>query len=129
MRQLVGYLRYDTEVELAQLNQIWGLDRVYTNNLLAQQKLVAKVTKRYDRALNRPGFPGALPRSATLRGPLSVRTSTQSTRPPSSTRGRSPPRRSNDSHSPKRRVRLDGSTTPLHAEVLDEAMNQASRRI
>jgi hypothetical protein len=38
------------------LNRIWELDRIYTNYLLAQQKLVskqrhgAKVTKIYDRA-------------------------------------------------------------------------------
>ena len=56
VRELVGYLRFDTEAELGVLNRIWELDRVYTNYLLAQQKLVskqrngAKVTKRYDRA-------------------------------------------------------------------------------
>jgi hypothetical protein len=56
VRQLVGYLRFDTEAELAVLNEIWGLDGVYTNHLLAQQKLLsktrdgAKVVKRYDRA-------------------------------------------------------------------------------
>lgn len=53
---MVGYLRFDTEKELSVLNQIWALDQIYTNYLLAQQKLVhkqrhgAKVTKRYDRA-------------------------------------------------------------------------------
>jgi hypothetical protein len=56
VRELVGYLRFDTEAELAVLNRIWELDRIYTNYLLAQQKLVfkqrhgAKVTKKYDRA-------------------------------------------------------------------------------
>jgi hypothetical protein len=56
VRELVGYLRFDTESELGVLNRIWELDRIYTNYLLAQQKLVfkqrhgAKVTKRYDRA-------------------------------------------------------------------------------
>lgn len=56
VRELVGYLRFDTEKELSILNQIWKLDATYTNYLLAQQKLVfkqrngAKVTKRYDRA-------------------------------------------------------------------------------
>jgi Integrase core domain len=56
VRELVGYLRFDTDTELTLLNRIWELDRVYTNYLLAQQKLVskqrhgAKVTKRYDRA-------------------------------------------------------------------------------
>lgn len=56
VRELVGYLRYDTDAERAKLNQIWELDATYTNYLLAQQKLVfkqrngAKVTKRYDDA-------------------------------------------------------------------------------
>lgn len=56
VRELVGYHRYDTEAELALLNEIWELDRVFTNYLLPQQKLVfkqrngAKVTKRYDTA-------------------------------------------------------------------------------
>lgn len=56
VRELVGYLRFDTEDELAKLNEIWELDANYTNYLLAQQKLVskqrngAKVTKRYDEA-------------------------------------------------------------------------------
>ena len=56
VRQLVGYHRYDTPTELALLNEIRELDRVFTNYLLPQQKLVfkqrngAKVTKRYDTA-------------------------------------------------------------------------------
>jgi len=56
VRELVGYLRFDTEKELSVLNQIWALDMIYTNYLLAQQKIVfkqrngSKVTKRYDRA-------------------------------------------------------------------------------
>lgn len=54
VRELVGYLRYDTATELELLNQIWELDRVFTNYLLPQQKLVsktrvgAKVWKRHD---------------------------------------------------------------------------------
>lgn len=56
VRELVGYLRFDTDAELDVLNQIWELDRHFTNYLLSQQKLVykqrdgAKVIKRYDRA-------------------------------------------------------------------------------
>ena len=56
VRELVGYLRYDTATELSKLNEIWELDRVFTNYLLPQQKLIftqrngAKVTKRYDTA-------------------------------------------------------------------------------
>jgi hypothetical protein len=57
VRELVGYLRFDTAKELSILNQIWALDMVYTNYLLAQQKIIfkqrngSKVTKRYDRAI------------------------------------------------------------------------------
>jgi hypothetical protein len=57
VRELVGYLRFDTDAELGVLNQIWEIDRTYTNYLLAQQKIVfkqrngSKVTKRYDRAV------------------------------------------------------------------------------
>ncbi len=57
VRELVGYLRFDTDKELCVLNEIWALDKDYTNYLLAQHKLVSKqrsgskVTKRYDRAM------------------------------------------------------------------------------
>jgi len=56
VRELVGYLRFDTDKELTVLNDIWALDMVFTNYLLAQQKIVfkqrhgSKVTKRYDQA-------------------------------------------------------------------------------
>ena len=56
VRELVGYLRFDTAAELAVLNRIWELDRGFTNLLLTQQKLVrrervgAKVLKRHDAA-------------------------------------------------------------------------------
>ena len=56
VRELVGYLRFDTAAELRLLNEIWALDGLFTNHLLAQQKLVsrwregAKVIKRYDAA-------------------------------------------------------------------------------
>ncbi|GAA4370752.1 integrase catalytic domain-containing protein [Paeniglutamicibacter cryotolerans] len=55
VRELVGYLRYDTPAELELLNEIWELDQVFTNYLLPQQKLVkktrvgAKVTKVHDK--------------------------------------------------------------------------------
>ena len=42
VRELVGYLRYDTAAELEKLNQIWELDRIFTNYLLPQQKLIEK---------------------------------------------------------------------------------------
>ncbi|MFF2032645.1 transposase family protein [Arthrobacter sp. NPDC058192] len=54
VRELVGYLRYDTAAELEKLNEIWELDRTFTNYLLPQQKLIgkqrhgAKVTKQHD---------------------------------------------------------------------------------
>lgn len=56
VRELVGYLRFDTDAELTVLNQIYELDRQITNLLFTQQKLVfserngAKVTKRHDTA-------------------------------------------------------------------------------
>lgn len=55
VRELFGYERFDTPRELELLNQIWELDRVFTNYLLPQQKLVsktrhgAKVTKKHDK--------------------------------------------------------------------------------
>lgn len=55
VRELVGYLRYDTAGELALLNEIWEADRVFANYLLPQQKLIsktrqgAKVIKKHDR--------------------------------------------------------------------------------
>ena len=56
VRELVGYYRYDTAGELDKLNEIWELDRVFTNYFLPQQKLIfkqrngAKVTKRHAKA-------------------------------------------------------------------------------
>jgi hypothetical protein len=56
VRELVGYLRFDTDAELTVLNRIYELDRQITNLLFTQQKLIssvrngAKVTKRYDTA-------------------------------------------------------------------------------
>ena len=56
VRELVGYLRYDTPAELAKLNEIWDANDTFTNYLQAQQKLIsktrngAKVTKKYDLA-------------------------------------------------------------------------------
>lgn len=68
VRELVGYQRFDTARELELLNRIWELDRVFTNYLLPQQKLVsktrhgAKVSKKHDKpatAYQRAaGYPG-----------------------------------------------------------------------
>jgi len=55
VRQLVGYLRYDTDAERELLNRIWALQSLIGNHFYPQQKLIskvrdgAKVTKRYDR--------------------------------------------------------------------------------
>jgi hypothetical protein len=71
VRELVGYLRFDTDAELSVLNQIWDLDRTFTNYLLAQQKIVfkqrqgSKVTKRYDPALT--PFARAMDRTTVAR--------------------------------------------------------------
>lgn len=45
VRELVGYQRYDSPEELDLLNQIWELDRIFTNYLLPQQKLLHKTRK------------------------------------------------------------------------------------
>jgi hypothetical protein len=37
VRELVGYLRFDTEAELGVLNSIWELDRGYTNLMLTSR--------------------------------------------------------------------------------------------
>ena len=56
VRQLVGYLRYDTPGELELLNKIWVLQSRIGNHFYPQQKLIskvrdgAKITKRYDEA-------------------------------------------------------------------------------
>lgn len=56
VRELVGYLRYDTDAELKKLNEIWERNALYTNYFQAQQKLIsktrngAKVAKKYDEA-------------------------------------------------------------------------------
>lgn len=56
VRELVGYLRYDTDAELELLNAIWEHNAYYTNYFQAQQKLKskqregAKVKKKYYKA-------------------------------------------------------------------------------
>ena len=139
VRQLVGYLRFDTEAELELLNRIWALDGVFTNYLLAQQKLVekhrhgAKVTKRYDRA--QTPYARALAhdqvseasRNAMNTAFASIRMAsvydqiqslTVELEHIALTKGLAPIRRVNRAFN-----------RPSHPEVLDEAMNQASRRI
>ena len=54
VRRNVGYMRYDTDEELAILNELYDVLRLYTNFFLPQAKLIekvrvgSKVTKRYD---------------------------------------------------------------------------------
>lgn len=56
VRQLVGYLRYDTRAELLLLNEIMALQSLIGNHYYPQQKLLskvrdgAKITKTYDTA-------------------------------------------------------------------------------
>ena len=55
VRRAVGYLRYDTDGELAMLNELYGHLRLYTNYFQPVMKLIEKtrtgsrVTKRYDK--------------------------------------------------------------------------------
>lgn len=56
VRQLVGYLRYDTAGELLLLNKLWVLQSLIGNHFYPQQKLIskvrdgAKISKKYDTA-------------------------------------------------------------------------------
>jgi hypothetical protein len=56
VRELVGYLRFDSAPELALLNRIWAADMGFTNLVCTQQQLIsrtrvgAKVIKRHDQA-------------------------------------------------------------------------------
>ena len=42
VRHLVGYLHLDSAPELAVLHQLWTLDALFTNYLLAQQESIEK---------------------------------------------------------------------------------------
>lgn len=73
VRQLVGYLRYDTDAELELLNRIWVLQSLIGNHFCPQQKLIskvrdgAKITKKYDRAQTPYARAVAHPAVTTLR--------------------------------------------------------------
>ncbi len=139
VRQQVGYLRFDTERELTLLNEIWAFDALFTNYLLAQQKLIekhrhgAKVTKRYDRAQTPHQRASAHVEIADAgRSAMDavfadlhlaalydqIQNLALELEHVSLTKGLAPIRRVNKAFN-----------KPLHPEVLDEAMNQASRRI
>jgi hypothetical protein len=140
VRQLVGYLRFDTPAELALLNEIWALDATYTNYLLAQQKLVfkqrtgAKITKRHDRATT--PHQRALRHHGLSVGSAAAMEATMATiRPGDLYRAieelAARLERLALSKAPapiKSRVNRSFNETP-HAKVLREATNQLSRRI
>jgi hypothetical protein len=139
VRELVGYLCFDTEPELSVLNQIWELDRSFTNLLLTQQKLVrrervgSKVIKRHDSAatpLERtirsgvlgPAKRGALTRARNALRPGEIqreidRLCTQLERLALS-----------KASAPHRAINR-GFNRSEHPEVLREATNHRSRRI
>jgi hypothetical protein len=140
VRQLVGYLRFDTEEELRVLNEIWALDGQFTNYLLAQQKLLekhrhgAKVTKRHDHA--RSPFQRAMAHegvSEISRAAMNAtfdalhlcalydQIETLTTRLERLALDKT--------LAPTRRVNKSFNNRPFNPEKLDEAMNQASRRI
>lgn len=140
VRELVGYLRFDTPEELALLNRIWDLDQRYTNFLLANQKLLAKerngarVTKRYDRA--------ATPYERTLAHPaVSKQAKTALRRKMATVSPGRLNRQIAELTTQLERLALAKAPAPVkppvnrsfnerrHPEVLREATNQPSRRI
>jgi hypothetical protein len=152
VRELVGYLRFDTTEELEVLNAIWLLDGRFSNHLLAQQKLVekhrdgAKVTKRYDPAktpVERTIASGVLSPSKVA----SLRRITRAIRPADLSRritaltaeleqltiAKAPiplPRRVNRAFNASRHPELLGeATTRRSRRFLDDSTNQPSRRI
>ena len=56
VRRAVGYQRYDTELQLRLLNELYAVLRLYSNffqptmKLISKERVGSKVTKRYDRA-------------------------------------------------------------------------------
>jgi hypothetical protein len=56
VRRAVGYQRYDTELQLRLLNELYATLRLYSNffqptmKLTSKERVGSKVTKRYDRA-------------------------------------------------------------------------------
>src|SRR3954447_20211061 len=96
VRQLVGYLRYDTEAELELLNRIWVLQSLIGNHFYPQQKLIskvrhgAKITKKYDRARTPYVRAGAHPAVTALRRRRLTPNTPRSTRPPCNARSRPP---------------------------------------
>ena len=140
VRELVGYLRFDTDAELEVLNRIWELDQIFTNHLLPQQKLVskerqgAKVKKRYDRATTPADRAIAHPLLAD-RDRARLKRAKRSVHPGELSRS------INDLTTRLERLALSKAPAPIkppvnrsfneprHPEALREATNQRSRRI
>jgi len=139
VRELVGYLRFDTEPELRVLNQIWELDRGFTNLMLTQQKLVrrervgSKIIKRHD--------PATTPLERTIRsGVLTPARQGALTRSRNALRPGEIQREISRLCAQLERLALSKAPAPQrainrtfnrseHPEVLREATNHRSRRI
>jgi hypothetical protein len=139
VRELVGYLRFDTAAELSLLNRIWELDRGFTNLVLTQQKLVArtrvgaKVIKRHDAAATpfqravdagvlTPAQRGALTRARNALHPGQLQREID--------RLCQQLERLSLEKRPARQRSVNRSfTASPHPELLGEATNQGSRRI
>jgi hypothetical protein len=139
VRELVGYLRFDSEAELNVLNQVWELDRNFTNLLLTQQKLLSrervgsKIIKRHD--------PAATPLERTIRsGVLSPAKRAALTRTRNALRPGEVQRHIARLCTQLERLALSKAVTSQravnrtfnhseHPEVLREATNHRSRRI
>jgi transposase InsO family protein len=139
VRELVGYLRFDTPAELSLLNRIWELDRTYTNYLLAQQKIIfkqrtgSKVAKRYDQATT--PFARAMARPSIAPADRQAMQAVMDAIRPADLY-----RQIHDLTTQLERIALSKAPAPprphvnkafnpsLHPEVLPEAMIQPSRR-
>ena len=138
VRELVGYLRFDTPAELELLNAISTLDAQFTNHLLTQQKLVSrerhgsKVIKRYDAAktpLERTIAAKVLSKAETA----SLQQLTRAIRPGDLSRRITALAQELENvaitKAPRRIRRINRSfNSAPHPEVLRDATNQPSRR-
>jgi hypothetical protein len=140
VRELVGYLRFDTPRQLAISNEIWALDMVFTNYLPARQKIVfkqrngSKVTERYDRATT-PFARSAARASIDGDARQAMQEAMDAIRPGELFR------QIHELTTQLERIALAKATAPvkprvnrapnpsLHPEVLPEATTQTSRRI
>jgi hypothetical protein len=139
VRELVGYLRFDSPAELVLLNRIWELDRVFTNLLLTQQKLVrrerigSKVIKRHDPAATplervvRSGVLSSQQRGALTRARNNIRPG-ELQREIARLCGQLERLALTKTVAPQRTVNRSFNATD-RPELLGEATNQRSRRI